>query len=56
MPDYPCPGHHHYGFVRKKGVFYIHELLKTSGPGKHYGCLELRAYGDDKQLCVVTFL
>ena len=35
-----------------KCVFYIYELLKTSRPGKHYGCLELRAYADDKQLCL----
>ena len=40
----------------EKCVFYIYELLKTSRPGKHYGCLELRAYADDKQLCVVTLL
>ena len=39
-----------------KCVFYIYELLKTSRPGKHYGCLELRAYADDKQLCVVNLL
>lgn len=31
----------------------IAENIKT---GKHYGCLELRAYDDDKELCVVTFL
>ena len=40
----------------EKCVFYINELLKTSRPGKHYGCLGLRAYADDKQLCVVTLL
>ena len=32
----------------EKCVFYIYELLKTSRPGKHYWCLELRAYADDK--------
>ena len=39
-----------------KCVFYIHELLKTSKPGRQYGCLELRAYSEDPQLCVVTFI
>ena len=37
-----------------KCVFYIHQLLKTSKPGSHYGCLELRAYSQDPQLCIVT--
>ena len=40
----------------EKCVFYIHELLKTSRPGNHFGCLEPRAYCEDKQLCVVTFI
>ena len=39
-----------------KCVFCIYELLKTSRPGKHYGRLELRAYADDKRLCVVNLL
>ena len=40
----------------EKSVFYIYKLLKTSRPGIHYGCLELKAYADDKQLFVVYVL
>ena len=40
----------------EKCLVYIYELLETSRPGKHYGCLELRAYANDKQLCVVNLL
>jgi len=37
-------------------IFYIQKLLKTSRPGKHLGRLELRAFDEDKPLCVVTLL
>lgn len=43
-------------FSDKNCTFRINELLKTSRPGKHLGCLELRAFDEDKQLCVVLFL
>ena len=42
--------------TKDRCTFYIHELLKTSRPGKHFGKLELRVYHPDKRLCVVTFL
>ena len=42
--------------TKDRCTFYIHELLKTSRPGKHFGKLELRAYHPDKRLRVVTFL
>ena len=33
-------------------TFEINKLLKTSKPGKHFGCLQFKMYPLDKQSCV----
>ncbi|EDO43457.1 predicted protein [Nematostella vectensis] len=40
----------------KHCIFYIQELLKSSRPSKHFRRLELKAYENDKRLCVVTII
>ena len=37
-------------------VFAIEETLKTAKPGKHLEPIELEAYGDDVNLCIVAHL
>jgi hypothetical protein len=40
----------------RQHVFQIHELLKTSRPGKHFSQLVLQSYPEDKELCVFDVL
>ena len=42
--------------TQEKYVFTIGEKLKTTKPGKHMEPIELEAYGDDANLCIVAHL